>query len=48
MNITPSIKTIIVEDEQSAVNLLQKEINLLEHVRFDFKGIFESVSDTVE
>jgi DNA-binding LytR/AlgR family response regulator len=48
MNITQSINAIIVEDEQSAVNRLQKELKLLENVMFDFQEIFESVSDTVD
>jgi DNA-binding LytR/AlgR family response regulator len=42
-----SIKTLIIEDEDSAVNRLKKELDQLEGVEFQIMHISDSISETV-
>ena len=42
-----SIKTLIIEDEQAAVNRLKKELDRLPEVQFEVIQVLDSVSDAV-
>ncbi|MEQ9009062.1 MAG: LytTR family DNA-binding domain-containing protein [Ekhidna sp.] len=41
------MKTVIIEDEQSAINRLKKELNKIAEVEFEIMATIESVRDTV-
>ncbi|MEQ8906735.1 response regulator [Ekhidna sp.] len=41
------VKTVIIEDEQSAINRLKKELNKIAEVEFEIMATIESVRDTV-
>lgn len=44
----PSIKTVIIEDEQAAVNRLRKELSKLDFIVFEIIAVLESVEASVD